>query len=101
MADYMGERRAKMNLGAGVYGTMTAGALLPALLDADPTGALLARIMAGTSGAVTADYLGKANQAARGQEMWSNTGMPGRPVPDQQNPLSLMMKLRQMYGSKD
>lgn len=98
MADYMGERRGKMNLGAGVYGTMTAGALLPALLDADPTGAWLSRLMAGLSGAVTADYLGKGNRAARGQDMWSNTGMPGRPVPDQQNPMVMLQKLNQMTG---
>lgn len=33
-----------------------------------------------------------------GKQMWSNTGMPGRPVADNENAMLRLMRLNQMYG---
>lgn len=98
LADYMQQRRNDKNLSALVRGGLGTAMLAPALMDTDPISLWLARLGAG------ANYLGMASDFAsagdfrQGQQMWSNTGMPGRPVPDAQNPYLMLQRLRQMQG---
>jgi len=94
MVDDMNQRAGSNLLGAGAYGLMSAGAAFPAFTMS----AWLARALAASSGLAARGYLSKAGQAHEASNMLANTGMPGRPVPDEQNALLKMYRIKQLYG---
>lgn len=98
MADYMGGRAQTEAARAGLHGGTAA--ILGGLSFADD-GMLapwLLRMGALPQAVWAADAYNNATNLGQGEKMWSNTGMPGRPVPENQNALMQLMRFNQMYG---
>lgn len=98
MEDYMRQRMISHGGAGAVHGAAGLAAWAPALLGDDPMTLWLARALSGTALASSADSFSKASNFNDARKMWSNTGMPGRPVPDNENALLRLMRLNQMYG---
>lgn len=98
MADYFDNRMGERIAGAGARGAMGLGMGALSFMDDSPLAAFLLRAGAIPSLALAAQNYGEAQDFRQGRDMWSNTGMPGRPVPDNQNALIQLMRFNQMYG---
>lgn len=81
MTQSFAQDRVYHDLMATGFGMGSAVNGMGALLDPEPVSkAALGTVAVGT-GALALDHLHKADRALRGQNMWGNTGLPGRPLP--------------------
>lgn len=98
MAEYMDDRMGNAALRWLGHGAGAAALGGLSFADDGPVGAWLLRAGAVPQAYWSAQAYDEAQNFNQGRKMWSNTGMPGRPVPENQNALMQLMRFNQMYG---